>query len=253
MVHLDAYEERLVIFMDILGFKDAVNESSVSPKMFDKIKVTLEHIFSEKNKNDEENKKFENYSYQLSIFSDSLIYSTPIDDDNTIFFALVMAEYMQRELLDLGFLTRGGITVGKMVHNQEVAFGPALVEAVELEQSMAIYPRVIMASNSYQKIDERLKQNGKFAYLEDKKSFDALLKKYQNEINEQFYFLDFLSQGEEYDYKEDYLQILKKAKTIVEENIVIYSGKKQIQNKYVWFKNYLLDVCRNKSIQYKNL
>jgi hypothetical protein len=44
--------------------------------------------------------------------------------------------------LQYGFLTRGGIAVGQLHHRQNVVFGPALVEAVNLERE-AIYPRLI--------------------------------------------------------------------------------------------------------------
>ena len=110
-----------------------------------------------------------------------------------------------------------------------------------------------MTSDSYQKIDDRLKQNGEYAYPWDKQSFDALIKEYKNEINEVYYFLDFLSQSGEYDYDEYYEQLLKKAKTIIEENLSSNGGNKRIKDKYVWFKNYLLDICQKKRINYANL
>lgn len=52
-----------------------------------------------------------------------------------------------------GFLVRGAITVGKLYHTDGVIFGPALVQAFELEKQ-AKYPRVIVSNeiiNSLQK------------------------------------------------------------------------------------------------------
>ena len=74
--------------MDILGFKNAVNASSTDSKLFDKIKETISHIFDEKVQVDASNNRFKDYSYQLSVFSNSLIYSTPISNDDTTFYAL---------------------------------------------------------------------------------------------------------------------------------------------------------------------
>jgi hypothetical protein len=43
----------------------------------------------------------------------------------------------------LGFWIRGGITIGELVHNNDVVFGPALNRAHELESKVAEYPRII--------------------------------------------------------------------------------------------------------------
>jgi hypothetical protein len=40
-----------------------------------------------------------------------------------------------------GFLLRGGITVGDVVHDDECVFGPGLNRAHELESEIAHYPR----------------------------------------------------------------------------------------------------------------
>ena len=50
---------------------------------------------------------------------------------------------LQLTLLRKGFLIRGAITVGDMYHDEHYCFGPALIEAVELEK-LAMYPRVIL-------------------------------------------------------------------------------------------------------------
>ncbi len=44
-------------------------------------------------------------------------------------------------------LLRGAITYGKIVHNNQMIFGPALVRAYELESKKAVYPRVIIDRN----------------------------------------------------------------------------------------------------------
>jgi hypothetical protein len=44
----------------------------------------------------------------------------------------------------LGFLVRGGITIGDIVHDEEVVFGPALNRAYHLEHDIAKYPRIVV-------------------------------------------------------------------------------------------------------------
>jgi hypothetical protein len=43
-----------------------------------------------------------------------------------------------------GFLLRGGITIGDIVHDDEVVFGPGLNRAYELESQVARMPRIIL-------------------------------------------------------------------------------------------------------------
>lgn len=52
--------------------------------------------------------------------------------------------YVSFELANKGFLTRGGVSIGKLIHNSEYIFGPALVEAYETESKKANFPRIIV-------------------------------------------------------------------------------------------------------------
>jgi hypothetical protein len=51
---------------------------------------------------------------------------------------------LQISLIQRGISVRGAISSGKLFHNEAIVFGPALVEAVELEK-LAMYPRVILS------------------------------------------------------------------------------------------------------------
>lgn len=48
------------------------------------------------------------------------------------------------QAVDYGYLIRGAITEGDFFHNDIIVYGKALVEAVEMEEKYAIYPRVIV-------------------------------------------------------------------------------------------------------------
>lgn len=47
-------------------------------------------------------------------------------------------------LLEIGYYTRGAVTVGLVHHQDNVVFGPALIRAHYLEQHVAIYPRIVV-------------------------------------------------------------------------------------------------------------
>src|SRR5947209_7979477 len=48
--------------------------------------------------------------------------------------------------LRLGFLLRGGATIGNLHHAQNIVFGEAMIEAYELETRTAVYPRIVLSS-----------------------------------------------------------------------------------------------------------
>lgn len=76
---------------------------------------------------------------EVVTFSDNIAVSTSIETDHDTFFKFI--SFVCRELLTLGFLTRGGVAAGELRHVENVIFGPALIEAVSLEKE-AIYPRI---------------------------------------------------------------------------------------------------------------
>src|SRR5262249_8589289 len=52
-------------------------------------------------------------------------------------------------LLAKGLLIRGGIAKGPLYHDDSIVFGPALIEAYQLETGVAKFPRVILSRDVY--------------------------------------------------------------------------------------------------------
>lgn len=85
----------------------------------------------------------------IKIFSDNILIAvkTSQDDINRkekIERIVQFAGNIYRNALGYGYLIRGGITEGKFCKNNIFVFGKALVEAVKLEENIAIYPRIII-------------------------------------------------------------------------------------------------------------
>lgn len=55
-----------------------------------------------------------------------------------------IAALLAFRLLSRGILIRGAIDRGPLYHEKGIVFGPALVNAVKAEQSVAIYPRILL-------------------------------------------------------------------------------------------------------------
>lgn len=92
--------------------------------------------------------------FHASWFSDNLSIAAPLPqphragdrslEESSLGFVLVTVMWLQFRLAIDGFVLRGGVTVGLQFADNEVNFGPALVEAVRLERDDAIFPRVIV-------------------------------------------------------------------------------------------------------------
>lgn len=140
---MSKYQERLVSFIDILGWSSHVSASAsddgLTEKLVDAIsainRLTLSYYKGSRHD-------------IVDRFSDSVIYSSNISCEADILLFFANISYLQRQLGKIGFFIRGGVSFGKMWHEQGACFGPALNEAVSLEQCEARYPRIILSQDA---------------------------------------------------------------------------------------------------------
>jgi hypothetical protein len=125
------YSQRYIAFIDILGFRQLVQRST-SEKFLVK---TIVNALSGLNNS--------TGIIRSISFSDSIIMSAP-ETQHGLRVLLMYAGNLQRDFLLEGILTRGSIVLGPVYHEDTIAFGPAVVEAYELEQHVAIYPRIVL-------------------------------------------------------------------------------------------------------------
>ena len=130
----EGYQHRVVAFVDILGFKSLVAKGKVSTILKameiirERVRLIPDNIDS---------------PLQTSQFSDSLILSAP-NDGNGVIHLVHFVSLLTSELFLHGIWCRGAITSGKMHHEGSVAFGPALIDAIEMECRLAVYPRILV-------------------------------------------------------------------------------------------------------------
>ncbi|CDN06618.1 MULTISPECIES: hypothetical protein [Klebsiella] len=128
-----------VAFIDILGFKNIVEEEKLN--QFDKglLKNLYEcHISCED--------IFKDFNIDLVQFSDSIVISKAFSKDSFEEFAKAVSLY-QILLLKNGFLCRGGIALNKHYSKSGFIFSPALIEAYKVESEKAIYPRIVISED----------------------------------------------------------------------------------------------------------
>jgi len=101
---------------------------------------------------------FDNIEKQLqqltvSQFTDTFVISHSISS-----VVIQIAFLLQRTLLVNKLVSRGAITYGEIYHKSHRFIGPAINEAYSMETKEAMYPRIIISNNAFNKLDNEAKR-----------------------------------------------------------------------------------------------
>jgi hypothetical protein len=129
------YEHRAVLFLDILGFKRFIVQER-EDLVEESLSVTSARYQS---------------NYEISSFSDNMVVSMRFERGYELLELIHFASYLAWHLLHKGVLSRGGIAVGKLHHQNGIVYGPALLMAYQLESQVAIYPRIVLEKDAIAK------------------------------------------------------------------------------------------------------
>ncbi|HET54078.1 MAG TPA: hypothetical protein ENN33_02555 [Ignavibacteria bacterium] len=145
------YEDRIVAFIDILGFKSHLDKTTFKKnnQLIDneqKIAELNEALLLARKVLDIDRPESEKITKEKIVtqFSDSIVISFPLNIQSEVFFTLLQIQWLLMNFLQFDIICRGAISFGKLVHNDKIIFGPALVDAYEAETKAAIYPRIIL-------------------------------------------------------------------------------------------------------------
>jgi hypothetical protein len=149
------YEERIVAFLDILGWRDLIEKSNLDPSLISKMGSALNYLRMVhelppsiedwvREKTEAAGKTFDPQEGRLQFaqFSDCIVISGTTDLTIPLLFdvhGLIKALYYHH-----GLVIRGAVTGGKMFHKGSVAFGPAITAAYDMERLSVSTPRVII-------------------------------------------------------------------------------------------------------------
>lgn len=101
------YSERYIAFIDLLGFKDIVKLAQQNEQEFIRLKTALNYIQELKN----DQYKQSSLGMEFSLFSDSIVISYPTSGPGNAFYILLDIAYICLDLLDMGYIFRGGISM----------------------------------------------------------------------------------------------------------------------------------------------
>ena len=159
-----AYEEQFTAFIDFLGFSEVSKKADDTSrlKVLDLLRSlsALRSEFTIQSAPIQDGGTSHQIRPAISTFSDHIVISYPLariahdlgpssNEGSVAFFILSGFNRLLRIIaaaaLRLGFLIRGGATIGKLYHSQGVVFGEAMIEAFEIESRVAVYPRVVLS------------------------------------------------------------------------------------------------------------
>lgn len=246
------YDNRVVAFVDILAFREKikktvdVNGEPIQLEV-DSIIEAYESIRDvwdldlgkHSPKMREIIKKGKTKSKIITMFSDCIVISFLENEESEIFFTLLELKWMIMRLISHGFLCRGALAYGKLFHTSKMVFGPALVEAYEIESKAALYPRIILSKEI---IDIAGRNYNKRAH--SSKSEMEYVRALLKEDTDGMYYIDYFlgAQSELDDPENDFPNYIEMVSKVVKSGIT--SIKPEVRIKYKWMQKKINKVIK---------
>ncbi|WP_026451440.1 hypothetical protein [Aequorivita capsosiphonis] len=238
------YEYRICCFIDILGFSNHINSTIDEDE-----KDVVEKINNIKRVIDIAESILIEYDSGLSTskmvtqFSDSFVVSFKIEERSEVFYSILDFLHIAFEFANKGYLTRGGISVGKLLHTDKYVFGPALVSAYKLESKIANFPRIILDPDVME-----VAKNFPLRINSSEEEMESLMG-CLNLDSDGYYYIDYIeSTVEELDeHNYDLIPYLTNLKKLIEEGL--RSKNKDVLIKNRWLKekynSYIIKILDN--------
>jgi len=239
-------QECYVAFLDILGFGNFVETKDA-----EYVYIYLSNLVTASQR-----LNLSSLNYDISIFSDSIIISAPLEQSGKYITDKLFLLYINSLLLanivveSLGELAlRGAITKGTFfTDGKNITFGKALIEAYKLESAKAVYPRVLVATDEFS--PEKAKESSAFLNtIITKASLQKKFELVQTEFKEQsqdryrdgeYLCCNYLSalylMGE--GWASNYKSGLMKHKNFIEVKLSEKYSNDNVHEKYIWMKTY---------------
>ena len=230
------YEDRLIIYIDILGFTNFINYTSETRVNSSNKILRISNFLNLVKKFFTVNDITLSKTRQVTSFSDLIVVSINLNEIENIdleikeIFYLLLTSYLN------GFLLRGSIVYGKLIHTENTLFGPGLINAYDRERTMAKFPRII--------IDDVIVSD--LLDLENISKLPQNCKDFIFRDSDGVYYIDiFYSIRENVDNFWEYLQLIKSICNI----LIDMMDNPLLKEKYLWLKDkFVLHINKNKQI-----
>ncbi len=226
------YQKKLILFLDLLGFKSFINEKTQLDdnyvmhiqSIINLIETIRDDFCLDASINPNQRLRSNLFSNsRITQFSDSIIMSSFYLVEDHLKETLVDIVAMQCNAIYSGFLFRGALTYGDILHTDKYLFGPGFIDAYEMERDKAVYPRIIISDSVINNVNSTCK------------ACDDLIVTDKDGIK----YLDIFS-GFKYRFnRESSIRVMISAL----ERIILEGKKNQNKNileKYLWLEEELL-------------
>ena len=164
----------------------------------------------------------------MKIFSDNIVVSVSREGESGhgAFCAIAMiSAIIQVQFLKHGLLTRGGIASGSYFVDDVLVWGTALVKAHGLENSIAVYPRIVVDPDLIGELD-LANPNSKFTKTQEWIEQDA----------DGIFMIDYLNK-----YLRNKEILILSLMNLADAKVAKYCNTNNIKvcQKWLWFLNYI--------------
>lgn len=145
------YENHIIVYLDIIGFQAKVHDAQDDHQ---KIKSIAEKLGEVKQMVTDINMVARRLpAVRAQMFSDTILLTYPNPRARSLVAMASLVSRFQANLMKDGHFLRGSAVIGDHYEDSEVMFGPALIQATELE-SLAAWPRVLVHPEILEKAGE---------------------------------------------------------------------------------------------------
>lgn len=220
------YEDRLVAFIDILGFSELVGGTASDVSRLRHLTAALKDLYDHIWQWEADGSYS---SFAFTQFSDSIVISSLAGTSDS-FEMLQQLLLGVMELVDsYDILVRGGITRGELIHDRVMVVGPAMVEAYHLESKVAKYPRIIIDRKLKEQIETDLEESIRAqTTLTEVPGYSRLFK----DDDDGWCYLDFVNPDETYFQVLDQEDHLKALTQLVHKGL--QHPDEKVREKYPW-------------------
>lgn len=232
----EIYQKCVVAFVDLLGFKQALN----NPENAKGILEILQQIKQGEKSNCSAKTEIIGSVTEIQItptvsaFSDNIVISISeklfegaVSWRHAVIEILNIIQQLANLVIQKGFLLRGGITVGDLYHEKGIVFGPALVHAYHLESKEAVFPRVLASQELVDCFNSDKNGGTTECFIEDDK---------------ERYYLDYLPVALTHSCLNQTYQNIIQEKILQLMKAASYDERaKKILAKWFWFEKYHLE------------
>lgn len=231
-------KECVVVFLDVLGYKDWVKNAESGDYFYNAFRESLENI--EKIKSQFVQAQYDFNCIDITIWSDSLIFIVDLSEANPDKISVVsrffyfLAMFINEFLAKTGYFLRGGITYGDFLQKKILGeenrfiFSKAYIVAVELEKK-AHNPRIL--------IDAEFVKIAKAEKLFDQVINSAVREDiYNQHYFDHYFYFEYIFNLQR-PYPENQLKLIK-CKLLERFAEVLKKKNVEVENKYKYFFHY---------------